>query len=486
MKRMIAILLVAALLAMGCLPALAEEVKGRALEDFSVQTIDGSAFTLSEAMADRDMVLINLWATWCPPCEAEFPYLEEAYEQYSDRVAVIALSVDANDTEEKIREYAESHGLTFPMGSESGLGLADYFGVTSIPTSVVVDRFGNVALVESGAQTSTVAFTALFDCFLDEGYTETEVLDSFPAPRPVAGASEAELSAAANVEGGALAFANDADENVWPMLPVEIDGRNALESSNVGIDGSVAAVHFDATATEGDALAFAFKTSMEEVYDEMFVMVDDEVVKHFAGVHDWTTWAIPLEAGEHHIALGCSKDKEKACGEDRGWIDDVRIVAGDEAAALLASLPEFPVSQARTAEVLNPDKREVVIDDPDQVVQQYFLTNRGWIVEGDTVTVRMTLTEDQDPETAFIDVYADDMYPMTEATRIGGEGYEFDIPFDPDTGWTSLYAYPGGTEEDAKHVLPILAAAGESGMEAFVKFMEGYGFNVSWHYADGE
>lgn len=486
MKRMISTLLMAALLAMGCLPALAEDVRGRALEDFSVQTIDGNTFTLSDALADHDMVLINLWATWCPPCEAEFPYLEEAYEQYSDRVAVIALSIEANDTQEKIRGYAESHGLTFPMGSESGLGLANYFSVMTIPTSVAVDRFGNVAVVESGAKASTVAFTALFDYFLDERYTETEVLDGFPAPRPVAGATEAELNAAANVEGGTLAFTNDEDEHVWPMLPVEIDGRTVLESSNVGIDGSVAAVHFDVTATEGTALAFDFKLSMEEVYDVMFVRVDDRVVKRFSGVHDWTTWAIPLEEGEHHIVLGCSKDVEQADGEDRVWVDDVRMVEGDEASALLASLPEYPVSQAHTAKVLNPDKREVIIEDPDHAVQKYFRIDRGWIVDGDTVTMRVTLSEDQDPETAFVDVYAVTMYPMTKATRIDGEGYEFDLPVDPETGWTALYAYPGGSAEDEQHVLSTFAAAGESGMDAFVKSMEGYGINVSWHYADGE
>ena len=64
------------------------------LNDFTVKTIEGKTFTLSESLKDHDLVLINLWATWCPPCKAEFPFLQEAWSRNKDRVAVIALSVE--------------------------------------------------------------------------------------------------------------------------------------------------------------------------------------------------------------------------------------------------------------------------------------------------------------------------------------------------------------------------------------------------------
>ena len=70
---------------------------GETLPDFTVETIDGGTFTLSEALKEKDLVMINLWATWCGPCEREFPYMEEAYELYSDKVEIIALSVEPDD-----------------------------------------------------------------------------------------------------------------------------------------------------------------------------------------------------------------------------------------------------------------------------------------------------------------------------------------------------------------------------------------------------
>ena len=78
----------------------------------------------------------------------EFPYLEEAWKQYQDRVAVIALSVEAGDTAPKLTEFARTNGLTFPIGSDIGVGLDGYFEVTAIPTSVIVDRFGNVVWMD--------------------------------------------------------------------------------------------------------------------------------------------------------------------------------------------------------------------------------------------------------------------------------------------------------------------------------------------------
>ena len=53
---------------------------GTVLPDFSAKTADGGVFTLSEALKDHELVLINLWATWCPPCNMEFPFLQKAYE----------------------------------------------------------------------------------------------------------------------------------------------------------------------------------------------------------------------------------------------------------------------------------------------------------------------------------------------------------------------------------------------------------------------
>ena len=102
-KSLISIFMMLGLLLGFAVCAAEEEAEfpfGQPFEDFTVETIDGGSFTLSEALKDKDLVLINLWATWCGPCRMEFPYMQQAYEQYSDRIAIIALSVEPEDTVE--------------------------------------------------------------------------------------------------------------------------------------------------------------------------------------------------------------------------------------------------------------------------------------------------------------------------------------------------------------------------------------------------
>ena len=179
MKRFCLIL--AALMLLGCLTgcgsptpeeSTAEPVPPASeaiyVSDFSVQTIDGSVFTLSEAQKDHELILINLFATWCPPCQKEFPFLQDAWSQRADKVAVLALSVEPEDSDEKLRDFAEEYGLSLPIGHEEGTDLGR-FVTLGIPTSVLLDRSGRVLTVEDGAKFSTQEFLDLFDGFTGAG-----------------------------------------------------------------------------------------------------------------------------------------------------------------------------------------------------------------------------------------------------------------------------------------------------------------------------
>ena len=95
MKR--TFIVIALLLLSLCLvPASAEDEfsLGQPFPDFTVTDTEGNVFTLSEALKDHEAVLINFWAAWYWPCEDEIPFLNEAYEQYGDRVAFISLSIE--------------------------------------------------------------------------------------------------------------------------------------------------------------------------------------------------------------------------------------------------------------------------------------------------------------------------------------------------------------------------------------------------------
>lgn len=468
MKKLLIALLLAALL---CLPAMAETL-GQALPDFTVATIDGGSFTLSEALKDHDMVLINLWATWCPPCEMEFPYMELAYEQYSDRVAVLGLSVEPNDTPEKLQAYVDSHGLTFPVGSDTEVNLADVFQIETIPTSIVVDRFGNVAVVESGAQTSTRSFTALFDYFLDPEYTETKALDAFPKPKPTTVTAEA-LSAAGNAEGGTLAFRAPEDGVIFPMLPADIDGRTALASSNDGVDDSVSQASVEVTANEGDVLAFDFRTSVEAGYDMLSISIDGMEVKCFSGEHAWTSWALALEPGAHEVTFSYAKDAFSAEGEDKVWISNVRIASGDEAAALLAAVPVYPVGDALGAVVTNPDAQRITFDDPDG----YYTGMAGWVLNDDTAHIQVTLTANDDPDRAIVSV---DGKPdlLFEHLTGDGSGYAMDIPVDA-SGCSVIVLAASANADDISQSPVMLVFVSEDAANAYFQYS-----GVTWQYAE--
>ena len=190
--------------------------EGTQLPDFSVALTDGRTVTLSQLLAERELVFLNLWATWCGPCVNEFRYLQEAYTACSDRVAVLALSVEETDSFEVLRDFAAGYGLTFPMGKDEGYHLTFTFNVKAIPTSLLLDRNRTVVWMETGAMPSTQAFLDLFDAHLEGGlhlaeeafYTVT-VLDDTGAPVPgatVGFCTEESCATAVTDENGVAAF----------------------------------------------------------------------------------------------------------------------------------------------------------------------------------------------------------------------------------------------------------------------------------------
>ncbi len=145
----------------------AEEPSQDFMPDFTVDTIDGGTFTLSEALKDHELVLVNLWASWCGPCAYEFPFLQEAWEQYQDKVAVIALSVEPDDSVILLRNYASQKGLTFPIAKANGTDLLRTFSPMGyIPATILVGRDRAVLSVEIGSKESTQEFLDLFSAHL--------------------------------------------------------------------------------------------------------------------------------------------------------------------------------------------------------------------------------------------------------------------------------------------------------------------------------
>ena len=149
---------------------------GDIVEDFTLTDTEGNELTLSELLEEKDMVLVNFWATWCTWCKVEFPFMEEALLEYEDDVAVIAVNCDETEDAATVAEFKESMGLSAIHFADDTAGLSELFDTTQgIPFSAVIDRFGTVCWTELGAITEKDKFTAVFDTFTGDNYSASKV-----------------------------------------------------------------------------------------------------------------------------------------------------------------------------------------------------------------------------------------------------------------------------------------------------------------------
>ena len=159
---------------------------GDKIDDFTITTYDGKEVNLYKLLEEKDMVLLNFWATFCGPCGAEFPAMQEAYEQYQDKVGIIALSTSPNDSEAVLAEYVQQKGMTFPVGRDT-LDLYSRIHSNSIPISIVVDRFGIICCIAEGGEPEVSVFTNVFDMYTAEDYTESIFIPKLSAKLAEAG-----------------------------------------------------------------------------------------------------------------------------------------------------------------------------------------------------------------------------------------------------------------------------------------------------------
>jgi thiol-disulfide isomerase/thioredoxin len=117
--------------------------------DFSGPALDGKEFRLSGHKGE--VVLVNFWATWCGPCRMEIPDFIKLQEKYAGRgFTIIGL---AQDDEAKVRAYVEQSGINYPVVIDKG-ETGQQYGVTGLPSSILVDRKGKVVYAMQGAAAS--------------------------------------------------------------------------------------------------------------------------------------------------------------------------------------------------------------------------------------------------------------------------------------------------------------------------------------------
>jgi cytochrome c biogenesis protein CcmG/thiol:disulfide interchange protein DsbE len=134
--------------------------------DFTFNSYDGTVMT-SDEMRGK-IVLINIWASWCKPCEQEADELQAAWEQYADRGDVLFLGVAYADTDAPAMRYLERFGITYPNGPDLGTQIYDDFHATGVPETYVIDRDGMLTNVKVGPFDSQREITNIIDSLLAE------------------------------------------------------------------------------------------------------------------------------------------------------------------------------------------------------------------------------------------------------------------------------------------------------------------------------
>ncbi|HAX68990.1 MAG TPA: TlpA disulfide reductase family protein [Anaerolineales bacterium] len=126
---------------------------GFSAPDFTLQTTSGETYTLSDLKGNA--VLVNLWATWCPPCRAEMPAMQKLYEEYKDQgFVVLAVNSTVQDNPLEIPPFLEEFGITFPVLLDHTGDVTRAYQVRSLPSTYFINRLGIITEVVIGGPMS--------------------------------------------------------------------------------------------------------------------------------------------------------------------------------------------------------------------------------------------------------------------------------------------------------------------------------------------
>ena len=318
---------------------------GDIMTDFTVTTYDTKEkVSLAELLKEKEMVLINYWYYGCSYCLQEFPEMEEMYRLYKDKIEIVALS--PQDTDADIEEFMSIYGgsfpeggLTFPVASDTE-GIVYKFNPQGAPTSIIVDRYGMISLIVTGAM-NAYEMRAIFDNFTGDDYEQRIITDPSiltPAEKPdIEMPSSEEMANVATSGDISATFYPETEtadaEYSWPFIIGNKAGLDCIKPSNSFKPASFATLYVKVEMKKGDALAFDYWSSCETYNDVLYVLVDGKIIFKISGDgEDWQKCYpyVALEDGEYELCLLYLKGDTVDIGDDAVYIRNIRITTIEE------------------------------------------------------------------------------------------------------------------------------------------------------------
>lgn len=130
----------------------------RPAPDFTLTTFEGTTISL-EGLKGKPIV-INFWASWCPPCRIEAPLLERTWRAYKNR-EVVFIGVDVQDREEDALNYIREFDITYPNGPDPTGEISIDYGVSGLPVTFFVSRKGEIVRRWVGAIERSVLISSI-------------------------------------------------------------------------------------------------------------------------------------------------------------------------------------------------------------------------------------------------------------------------------------------------------------------------------------
>ena len=138
---------------------------GNTPPDFKLTTLDGDSLALSELKGKK--VVLNFWATWCPPCKAEMPHMENYYRNSAEEDNVEIVAVNMTDSENRgvkvVQEFIDSYGLTFKIPLDEQGVVGEAYQVFQLPTTFMLNTDGTISQIIKGPMDESTLETLIAD-----------------------------------------------------------------------------------------------------------------------------------------------------------------------------------------------------------------------------------------------------------------------------------------------------------------------------------